>query len=317
MLRILFALLGISVCFCSSADNIEGSVSIEAVKKSQFSGVYNPTTRYGFESYAGSWLSPKSKFLEIEHGINGISNLEGASFSMILHGMTVMTRDYFDFQVLHLSSTTNHLPVQSDSLHKVLLSRMQETVKTLQAANASVLPENLQNPMKPPKIRGSRRMAEKTVVVIPYSGLAASQSVEHDTNLRKFTRSMRLLFVEATIYSIHRYFPNIIVAVSKQSDIAALKELNLPVWRYVDVSEGVKKDHDLPRESLKYLIKKFKASPSDDDYLAFQKFQYVYYSEADHILFMRSGVYLYNFMDRMNGTVSVAPHRMQVFFILM
>ena len=93
--------------------------SCEAKDDYTFSGVYNPDVSKGMQWYAGSYLIPKKSLLQKRKPIDDIRHLEQGSGSVIVnlhnHGsqescrQIVMTRDYFDFMVEHLSAFTNTL----------------------------------------------------------------------------------------------------------------------------------------------------------------------------------------------------------------
>lgn len=104
------------------------------------SGLYRPNTSRALEHYAGAWLVPKRRLLEAKLRIQQIKSLEGASFAVSGYAAhqdyrtTLMTRDYFDFAVQHLSSTTNQLP--QHSTQEFLDELLQQTVEWVDALKA-------------------------------------------------------------------------------------------------------------------------------------------------------------------------------------
>lgn len=104
------------------------------------SGLYRPNTSRALEHYAGAWLVPKRRLLEAKLRIQQIKSLEGASFAVSGYAAhqdyrtTLMTRDYFDFAVQHLSSTTNQLPQYSTQ--EFLDELLQQTVEWVDALKA-------------------------------------------------------------------------------------------------------------------------------------------------------------------------------------
>ena len=79
------------------------------VSSSQNSGVYDAYSRYSGETYAGAWWSSLNTAYSRIDELKQVQNLEGASFFMIFDTVTLMTRDYFDFFIIHLSSMVNVL----------------------------------------------------------------------------------------------------------------------------------------------------------------------------------------------------------------
>ena len=79
------------------------------VSSSQNSGVYDAYSRYSGETYAGAWWSSLNTAYSRIDELKQVQNLEGASFFMIFGTVTLMTRDYFDFFIIHLSSMVNVL----------------------------------------------------------------------------------------------------------------------------------------------------------------------------------------------------------------
>ena len=104
-LAILFSLL----IFASFFATVARVVDREAHDDNYFSGVYAPDTKRASEVYAGSWLASRDRFLKNKDRIERISFLEQGSFAIVGRGVTAMTRDFFDFQVIHLSSTSNQI----------------------------------------------------------------------------------------------------------------------------------------------------------------------------------------------------------------
>ena len=80
----------------------------------------------------------------------------------------------------------------------------------------------------------------------------------------------------------------------------------------------------LPKETSRYVFSKLEAckqlknennndkSNSNNDLEDWKAFRYVYYSEGDLVLIMRSADDLFNAMDKYTDEVAFIPHRMQV-----
>ena len=122
------------------------------------SGLYRPNTTHTLEHYAGAWLVPKRRLLEAKLRIQHIKSLEGASFSVSGyaahqdHRITLMTRDYFDFAVQHLSSTTNQLPqFTTQALLDELLQQTTDWVDVLRSrAEGNLASARIAFPSTPP-----------------------------------------------------------------------------------------------------------------------------------------------------------------------
>ena len=116
----------------SSSSSSDGRKARPIDLKPIESGLYRPNTSRALEHYAGAWLVSKRRLLEAKLRIQHIRSLEGASFAVSGYAShqdyrtTLMTRDYFDFAVQHLSSTTNQLP--QFSTQEFLDELLQQTV---------------------------------------------------------------------------------------------------------------------------------------------------------------------------------------------
>ena len=92
--------------------------------------------------------------------------------------------------------------------------------------------------------------------------------------------------------------------------------LNLPIWKFVDLSNlfwtangtEIMSPRLLPKESLLYLHRHMMHARD------FKVFRYVYYSECDQILHIRTPADVVNTIDFYNGEYAVLPHRLQVGF---
>jgi hypothetical protein len=228
-----------------------------------------------------------------------------------------MTRDYFDFQVQHLSSTTNQLPEETSlQFCNMLMKRMKRVVKGLESQSKNITDK--------PFFRDGR-LIDETVAIIPYSSKSASVTVVSALSAMskdqvfEFQEIIRILYFQATFWSIRRYYPHIVVTISSAKDLATLKSLRLPYWKIIDLSRVFDQNaeprtkgsvHGLPRESLLFVMKKLNGTvPSKDSWT---DFNYVYFSEGDHVLQMRYASKLYNHLDSFEGLTALAPHRLQV-----
>ena len=154
-----------------------GTADDNNVSSSTYSGFYKPSTSFNYEPYAGAWLITRNRFISISHNIHTISNLEGATLSALSHiDENLMTRDYLDYFVVHLSSTINEAePILYDpQIRQELLHRMHQTVSALRR-NISSLHGYKNKPIK-----------DGTVVLVPFSTIAASINVDHESLIPNF-----------------------------------------------------------------------------------------------------------------------------------
>lgn len=214
-----------------------------------------------------------------------------------------MTRDFLDFQVVHLSSTTNNIG-ESVKLQQRMAENMKKTVQSLRVDTA--MSYN-------PRYRDFR-MTRQTVVIIPFSSNPASQQIyDHEIKMKDVAGTLRNLYLEATIWSVYRIFPKIIVYFSSETDLARVKGLSLPIWRYIDLSKEVKGSgdpHTLPKLALQHIHEKL-SIPGLHEFFDWLNIKYVYFTESDHILVSRFLPSLYNAFEIFNGSLAIIPHRMQ------
>lgn len=159
---------------------------------------------------------------------------------------------------------------------------------------------------------------ENTIALIPFTTVPGSLKLksDEDEGFMRFSDELRLLYLRATILSIHRYFPKVVISVCSQEDLSLVHSLNLPVWKYIDLSTKLngKSRMQLPKESMIYMYKMVmsgKRKPNE-----WSKIKYMYYSEADQILYARQLPKLYQLMNQFNGSLVLVPHRMHVCYCL-
>jgi hypothetical protein len=95
-----------------------------SMEEPSFSGVYFPNITYNIELYAGAWLISKKRFLSSINQLRDAENCPGVTFAVLNKGQktrqdTIMTRDYLDFSVVHLSSLTNEPAVVKSKMLQV------------------------------------------------------------------------------------------------------------------------------------------------------------------------------------------------------
>ena len=103
----------------------------------QFSGIYysDPNKTGVAEDFSAAWLMSKSRFNLSIHKISRSTNMAGVSFAATRNKckncIPVLTRDYLDFLVEHLSTTSNQIPYAHGTLFKVFNNRVKEASKQL------------------------------------------------------------------------------------------------------------------------------------------------------------------------------------------
>ncbi len=263
-----------------------------------FSGVFIPNTTESAADFSAAWLVHKSHLIKIEDRINASFNMAGATFAVTrakYEGtVTVMTRDYFDFMVEHLSATSNQIPFSNPDIFEAAHDKLAGTVKAL-ASHVATFNETFNDRMDP--------RVYKTVAIMVYSSMAFS--ARHSTVQSR----IRKPFFEATFWSVYRYFPNTIVFVADDKDAAAVRDMNIPYWRLVKMPvplDHLNRSTALPRYSIISVIKHMRQGTD------YHGMDYVYFTEGDQILHMRRAGDLFDTIDNSDGYFVVAPHRMQV-----
>lgn len=190
-----------------------------------------------------------------------------------------------------MSSTLNI--AESDDINPLLLNRTAIKASHLKAVAL----------VKHPKIH----YFHDVVVVIPFAMQSGLQNSENSI----ITQKIRLLFFESTFWSLYRYFPRIVVSVTRKRDYNGLMSLNLPLFHvfttfdkeknqgvHYNVRTALSKTHEMMNNNLTW------------DSL----FRFVYFSEGDSILHMRNQKHLYELLaaPKFEGELILTPHRMQV-----
>jgi hypothetical protein len=286
--------------------------------------LYAPDVRKGLETFAGAWLAPLKRFFAVMPFIRSIVYPEQACLAIIRNGgePPLMTRDYFDFMVTHLSPTTNYFDrgEQQIPVLKLLRTRVKQTARTLQITNSS----------KYRKYNVDDRLRKHTVAVIPFV-MKVGSILPNETGTFRVTstdqKEIRISFFEATFWSIYRYVDRIAVSVCRQQEIDILQALHLPYWQLINVTDRLDENvgnkhkrstHMLPREALIEVYNRIEASKntskSTPTHLrAWNDVKYLYFTEGDQILNVRASEKMMDFLDSEKGSsMALSPHRMQV-----
>lgn len=293
-----------------------------------FSGFYYPNNEYNMESYGAAWLAPKERLLARHKKIRTIRNLEGASIEMVdgIGETNIMTRDYFDFHVCHMSCSTNG--IANHTINSFLTDYLDNKLKRTTA----ILERETSNPVQ----KADDRLRQKSVAVITFSVASGSSKYEYNQHQEK----IRIEYFKATFWSVHRYIPHIVVAIAIKRDIVILKSLNLPVWVVANLTERFdetvprlhpKSRWHLPKHSLLFLISRLNMGMDyknkdltsivnrNRDFTnklkTWSQFEYVYYTEADQVMYMRQPKLLMDALDTQNKSLIAVPHRMHTLLL--
>jgi hypothetical protein len=271
---------------------------IISVTANSFSGVYQPNLDHSMELYAAAWLVPRQGFLDSKPFMETVGNLEGATFSVVANGrepLALMTRDYFDMFVEHLSAYTNL--ASSKPLTVLLIKRMTDSVRHYKR-----IIEKIQHRHQS---KAERPFHNNTVVILPFTLRA------HGADPIPNTEEIRRLFFQLTYYSVCLHFPNLAVAVEDEFHLAELQKLDLMVTPfhifkcYRQAGEEFVK-YNLMKDMLNKTYNELSSSPD------WAHFEYVYFTESDQILHLQHEKEMYDMLKDNNDTLFMVPHRINV-----
>jgi hypothetical protein len=302
----------------ASADFFPKRRSSSSNDRKFHSGVYTQAD----EEYAGAFFCSKSRFLASTQGIRRARYPEAIVLNSIklrnscAYCENFLTRDYLDFSVEHLSSTTSILNViplsgkQKRDIFQLLNSRLETHITHLTSIKSRIPP------------------SASTIAVVAFSDGEAnfdvsSEEASHQETLRKIRHN----YFKVTVFGMARYFSNIIVYVSAPEDKAKILNWSLPLLDVMDLSATLAKipkgqyfkdrpvEQLLPKYALLDLTQKMTSkshAPPSKQELLWKSFSSVFYTEGDQILHLRKLKYLYQMFDASDGDFLFIPHRLQV-----
>lgn len=271
-----------------------------------YSGLYIPNTTFTAENYAGSWMLSRLKFFNAQSLFENVVHLEHISLYVTSNIIdpkceALMTRDFLDFHVEHLSSTSNF--VLGNDITNDLIEKMQHRVAALQK-KALLAAYDGERP--------DPRRLHNTVVIIPFH-LSRVQKREEGTIDTNEDATLRILFFKATFWATYHHFRHVVVGVSSKEHLRRVHSFGLPIFAVLDMSSdfyyqdvGILDGRTLPKFLLLRVINIMKVHPD------WQQFRFVYYTEADQVLYARDLPYIYDAIDKNRPHHVVVPHRMQV-----
>ena len=299
--------------------NLQQVIGYDKVSLNKFhSGVY---TQPG-EEYAGAFFISKSRFLAAVQGIQRARFPEAIIFNTIKLRNSCdfcenfLTRDYFDFSVEHLSSTTN-------VLNAIALSEP-ERLDIFQLISDHL--ERHVHFLRNQKVKNGG--SSTTLAVVAFSDSEANFNTSnmegsHTAALRKIRHN----FFKATIYGVWRHFSKIIVYVSKSKDKELILSWSLPLLEVIDISDVLAKvpkkdyfrgrgvDQMLPKYALLDTARNLgKMDHGGTTQLGklWNTFTSIFYTEGDQILHLRKLKYFYRLFEASEGQFLFLPHRLQV-----
>lgn len=276
---------------------LAGSIYVFAAV--DFSGVYLPRTDLTFEVYSGAFLMTTKRLKGQKEMIDKITSLEQGTTSVALsppyNGQDavkhiMMTRDYFDFAVEHLSAMTNR--IENHDWDDLILE------------NATKKARYLKN-MHVDRFHPFRNM---TIALMPFSTNPAS-SYNRDVDV---ANKIRMAFFEQTFWSIYKAFKHIAVSVTRAKDLERLLSMNLPITKIFasTINDDPKSNYaSNVRQALSLTIDELNQNVS------WSRFKYFYYSEGDlplHFRRQKEILQLFENTDPSTQDLVLAPHRMQV-----
>ena len=232
-----------------------------------FSGVYHPRIGGSWETYSGAFLISRTRLLLplTQHKIKNIVSLEdtvsavgGNQYDLDSHHrITIMTLDYMDFHVRHLSSTSNNAIPYGDNyeLNTIIINQMKATNieyrlaalkrhRHTQSSSSGKMKKKICNEYytyddfnfgqiihtnRTTKSRSNsindkyhdKRLLNHTIAIIPFSTRAAS--LDNDGNI--FQWKIRILYFISTFWSIFYNIPHIVVTAATKNDYDILQKI--------------------------------------------------------------------------------------------
>jgi hypothetical protein len=195
-------------------------------------------------------------------------------------------------------------PLAGEAFHGLLWDRMSATIVSLK--KQALLQR--QRPQSP--------WAKETLVVIPF----CTRPWRHLPLTKSFQENIRELYLQATFWSVHRYFDHVVVGVASSYDLSKVQSMQLPLFEVYDFREwfnqtdGKTKQQrslvQLPKMTLLRAIENL--SNDSRANFSYTGFKHVYFTESDQILQMRCPDLLFSSIERSDSKLVLAPHRMQV-----
>lgn len=278
---------------------------------SMFSGVYRPTLSFQPDDAAGAFLIKQQRFTKtMFYAMNMTAyqthkHTDESTIEILLRGrcstcMNLQTRDFLDYFVESLSTTVENLRADQRDAVNHLSKGLRRTILGLKAVSETF------------SVLDKRQ--EQTAVVLAFNS---------DMTRRISTR-LKILFFQASFWSVYRYHKNIYVTVKNAADYETVMDMHLPQVQVVNLAislgeaaQGMKymsavslMHGMLIKQSLEYVATTWHTSEK------WTRFKYLYFSVGDQMLHARDFPGLYNTLDvGSEGNFLLAPHRMQTLLV--
>jgi hypothetical protein len=264
----------------------------------EFSGVYLPRTDRNFEVYAGAYLMTTKRLKSQKELIDQIISLEQGTTSVIRSPPyfgpravkhVMMTRDYFDFAVEHLSAMANR--IENHDWDQLILENATKKAKYLKAIKA-----DRYQPFK-----------NITIALMPFTTKPAGYSSGIDTESK-----IRMVFFEQTFWTIYKAFKHVVVSVTRAQDLERLMSMNLPIERIFASTINDDPKCNYAANVKQGLVRTIDELTKNESW---SRFKYFYYSEGDMPLQFRRQkeiLQIFESTDPSTDDLVLVPHRMQV-----
>lgn len=242
-------------------------VGLSIARAIQFSGFYRPPIEKGVnasgsEDFAAAWLVSRSRLIWAEKEIKATAKFSMASAtfavvrSMCADCMSLLTRDYFDYMVEHLSSTSNRIPHGSKIIYNITSGRLRSTLVDLMAL---------------PSRSGDDDRTQYTLGILVFSTRAFSAYTTPEQS------NIRIDYFQVTFYSVYRYFNKIDIFVANEEDAALVNQMHLPYRKLVILptpADQNKRNPGLVRLALEAIVGGF-------DTPDWSWVRYIYFTEGE------------------------------------
>ena len=236
--------------------------------------------------YSGAWFLSVQRFFYHRKDFKKMQIIEDGIFFMVQRRFgsrwldEISTRDFFDFFIEHMSPTSNNLIPFSKFYNKLSTNVISNTEILYKKSLLSNLVDARQ---------------KQTLAFIIYT----SHPVGGD-NINEIEHSkIREYYMNATFWSVYRYFKNVAIFVAREYDVTSVKRLGLPyfsidnVCDHLNVTEYKKFNRQLiPKLSIMKLYNHLKSDWKS-------RFKYLYFTESDHILHLRRMSEVYDAIGRL------------------
>ena len=257
--------------------------------------------------FTGAWLAPTALLLRYSTpphaSFKGLASVE-ASTQAIMGPESFQTRDTFDFFIEHLSYYEQYVE-EATGVPPGSARYDAATAEIVRQAEAHAT----HIAAKPPPFTAAeladpevQRLRDTTLAVVPfYGGHRGTPQAEAAHS----ALSTRYAYLDATVYAVRAYFPNVVVAVLCEDDREAVEARGLPLLEVMQVYEVAETPAKLANHALMHAQTRFKAD--------WDRFKYCYFTEGDQLPHIRDFKTLMGTLDpgESDGEgLYLAPHRL-------